>query len=63
MTANNDERKLRLEEMNISDNGGRRKSVDRRQFAYTIHIPERRVGNDRRNGTDRRRSNRSQLTP
>lgn len=36
------------------DNGGRRSGVDRRQFAYDIHIPERRSGEDRRSGIDRR---------
>jgi len=42
---------------NGSDNGGRRKKNDRRQFSYTVHIPERRSGMDRRNdGDDRRKS-------
>lgn len=36
------------------DNGERRKNEDRRQFSYTIHIPERRNGSDRRKGVDRR---------
>lgn len=39
---------------NNSDNGGRRKNPDRRQFAYTFHIPERRSGIDRRITRDRR---------
>lgn len=39
-----------------SDNGGRRKKTDRRQFFYTFHIPERRSGIDRRVEQDRRTS-------
>ena len=54
-------------EQRAPDNGGRRSRVDRRQFSYSSHIPERRTtgerrsgldrrsGADRRNGTDRRR--------
>ena len=38
----------------LTDNGGRRLGVDRRQFSYTNHIPDRRRGNDRRTGLDRR---------
>lgn len=38
----------------LSDNAGRRIGVDRRQFSYTIHIPEGRSGKERRNGLDRR---------
>ena len=38
----------------IDDNGGRRMSLDRRQFEYSHHIPERRVGTERRSGMDRR---------
>ena len=43
------------------DNGGRRCGQDRRCFAYSNHIPERRLGKDhglsrdRRNGQDRRK--------
>ncbi len=36
------------------DKGGRRFLIDRRQFSYTAHIPERRCGHDRRIGRDRR---------
>ena len=43
---------------NADDNGGRRKNLDRRKFAYTFHIPERRCGADRRRGEDRRTSSR-----
>ena len=38
----------------LPDNGGRRLGVDRRQFSYTQHIPERRSGKERRSGLDRR---------
>ncbi|MBW1958981.1 MAG: hypothetical protein JRI63_10690 [Deltaproteobacteria bacterium] len=38
----------------LTDNGGRRIGVDRRQFSYTNHIPDRRRGHDRRTGLDRR---------
>ena len=38
----------------IKDNGGRRLGIDRRQFSYNLHIPERRSGKDRRSGHDRR---------
>ncbi|MDX2492799.1 hypothetical protein [Desulfosarcina sp.] len=38
----------------IHDNGGRRSGVDRRQFTYAVHIPERRSGEDRRTSWDRR---------
>ena len=37
-----------------SDNLGRRLNIERRQFSYDTHIPERRSGNDRRSGLDRR---------
>jgi hypothetical protein len=44
----------------ISNNGGRRKKIERRQFSYTVHIPERRSGVDRRSPEDRRRSSRNE---
>ncbi len=53
-----DERNELVNEINIADNGGRRKNNDRRQFSYTCHIPERRSGGDRRAGEDRRKDNR-----
>lgn len=37
----------------LGDNGGRRSGVDRRNFCYTVYIPERRVA-DRRSVLDRR---------
>ena len=38
----------------LPDNGGRRTGIDRRQFSFTAHIPERRSGKERRSGLDRR---------
>jgi len=38
----------------LKDNGGRRSGLDRRQFTYAVHIPERRSGKERRSGVDRR---------
>jgi hypothetical protein len=38
----------------LSDNEGRRSGIERRQFLYNGHIPERRSGKNRRNGLDRR---------
>ena len=40
--------------LRLPDNGGRRSGIERRQFQYTSHIPERRCGFDRRSGIDRR---------
>ena len=37
------------------DNGGRRSGIDRRQFTYASHVPERRSGQERRCGRDRRK--------
>ncbi len=37
----------------LGDNGGRRSGIDRRNFSYTVCIPEMR-GADRRGGLDRR---------
>ena len=38
----------------LMDNGGRRLGLERRMFSYTEHIPERRLGDERRSGFDRR---------
>ena len=38
----------------FKDNGGRRSGIERREYSYTAHIPERRSGTDRRSGVDRR---------
>ena len=43
----------------LHDNGGRRSGIDRRQFSYDFHIPERRSGKDRRSDKDRRRKQRT----
>jgi len=37
-----------------TDNGGRRSGGDRRKYSYTLYIPERRSGKDRRDVKDRR---------
>ncbi len=37
------------------DNGERRSGGDRRNYSYTLHIPEKRKGKDRRSGDDRRK--------
>jgi len=37
------------------DNYGRRSGIDRRQTFYTVHVPERRFGKDRRIVPDRRK--------
>ena len=44
------------EKMLSVDNGGRRSGGDRRNFSYSMHIPERRSGENRRDRDDRRRS-------
>ena len=46
-------------EDNLIDNGGRRKDSERRNFNYTAHIPERRSGEDRRDGKERRTKKRA----
>jgi hypothetical protein len=51
----------KVDELSVLDNGGRRKKLDRRQFAYTVHIPERRCGIDRRDGEDRRITSRQPI--
>ena len=40
------------------DNGGRRIGFDRRCFSYSLHIPERRLLDDRRKVKNRRKVNR-----
>ena len=52
-----------LERLISLDNGGRRSGGDRRNYSYTLHIPERRDGNDRRNGEDRRKIPRTKANP
>ena len=43
------------EKYKMIDNGGRRSGGDRRNYSYSIHLPERRTNRDRRDGIDRRR--------
>ena len=38
----------------IFDNGGRRLGLERRQFSYFTHVPDKRSGVDRRFKPDRR---------
>lgn len=38
----------------IKDKGGTRSGIERRQFFYSEHSPERRSGKDRRTAVDRR---------
>jgi hypothetical protein len=46
------------------DNCERRSGVDRRSFAYAVHIPERRTGKERRKGLKRRyRKSADEMTP
>ena len=52
-----------LERLIALDNGGRRSGGDRRNYSYTLHIPERRHGNDRRSGEDRRKISRTKANP
>jgi len=51
----------RCEKMITADNGGRRSGSERRSYTYSVHIPERRRGEDRRCGDDRRRMPRISL--
>ena len=44
-----------LEQQASIDNEGRRTGSDRRNYSYTLHIPERRKGGDRRIVDDRRK--------
>ena len=44
-----------LEQQAPLDNEGRRSGSDRRNYSYTLHIPERRKGRDRRRGDNRRK--------
>jgi hypothetical protein len=46
----NDQKKL------IKDRGGTRSGIDRRKRSFHLYVPERKSGEDRRNGSDRRLS-------
>jgi len=39
-------------DFSLVDTEGRRQKIDRRQFTYLTHIPERRCGKDRRSAED-----------
>ena len=41
-----------LQNLILSENGCRRCNIDRRTFSYSVHIPERRCGKDRRGVKD-----------
>jgi hypothetical protein len=41
------------------DKGGQRTGIERRQFLYSVYIPERRSGQQRRKELDLRKSDRS----
>jgi hypothetical protein len=60
----NNENAIEAEKMLIFvDNGGRRSGGDRRNYSYTLHIPERRSGQERRCGRDRRKKPRFNPSP
>lgn len=44
-----------MKAMTMKDNGGRRSGMDRRIFVYTVYLPERRSGKERRANSDRRK--------
>ena len=50
---------MRDEKRNMP-HGERRSGLERRQFTYTIHLPERRTGEDRRSAKDRRSGEREE---
>ena len=56
-------KELFVSDPTIADTGGRRLGIDRRQFSYYFHVPERRSGEEGRSGFDRRgsHSNRGDL--
>ena len=45
------------------DNGGRRCGIENRKFSYTAHVPERRSGQKRRRGRDRRHCSDHRISP
>jgi hypothetical protein len=42
------------------DKGGQRTGIERRKFSYSLYIPERRTGQERRKELNVRKSNRSE---
>ena len=55
-------KRTKIEKTLKPDNGGRRSGAERRNFSYTYYIPERRNGQDRRDGNDRRMSLRPKIS-
>jgi len=49
------------EKLNIFDNGGRRSGTERRNYSYSLYIPDRRREKDRREGKDRRKKPRVKI--
>ena len=45
---------MKLKQISNSDNNGQRSGMDRRNFTYTVNIPEKRSGEDRRRNKDQR---------
>ena len=41
-----------MKNVGITDNGNRRFGIDRREFSYTVHLPERRSNKNRRSVSD-----------
>jgi hypothetical protein len=54
-----DEVEVGLYQFENKEEGERRAVIDRRQFSYSLYIPERRSGQERRKEIDLRKSNRS----
>ena len=52
---------VKLKKLTLIDNGGKRWGGDRRNYSYSLHIPERRNGHERRSGYDRRKIARIKL--
>jgi len=63
MTAGASPMQSKIESVILSDKGGRRVGIERRSFSYTCYIPERRSGMERRNGGDRRKTQRLTILP
>ena len=57
-TISEDDIAVAEDQIKLEDNGGRRISVDRRSFSYSLHIPEKRSDDDRRKVYNRRKINR-----
>ncbi|MGD9262514.1 MAG: hypothetical protein PVG44_18875 [Desulfobacterales bacterium] len=49
------------EKLNAFDNGGRRSGTERRNYSYSLYIPDRRREKDRRAGKDRRKKPRVKI--